>query len=184
MMASVILKNGTSILSQEQLQSIVLSALQAAQEADFPEGFGYQAYTETCIAVGYWDDNGTDLFFRDVSEWRIPDGCCAEVRRVRHADGYGGKFNTVVTVGDDGEEEEDWQHTYCDPPDSPCVFVCERCFYYLEKWLDLGERGPLPNRRIGFSSESEPLSLAGELYEIVNIHSGASRGVSSPKSLS
>ena len=60
------------------------------------------------------------------------------------------------------------EETYCDPPGSPCVFVCERCFYFLEKWIELDR---LPGRRCGFPKDPELLSFAGELYEIVNVES-------------
>ncbi|GJE88823.1 hypothetical protein PsYK624_049100 [Phanerochaete sordida] len=174
-MAAAIAASGLCTLPAAELQPVVRGALDAAQDADFPEGLGYGDYAETFVAVGYWDAHGGDAFFRNLDKWRIPDGRCAEVRRVCNADGYGGKFNTRIVAGEDGEERRVNRPTYCDPPDSPCVFVCERCFYYLKHWIDMGELGPLPDRRCAFPNETEPVSFAGELYEIINVYTGENR---------
>lgn len=157
-----------------------------ADDRVLPEGMGYEEYSETFVALGHWDDDGEFAFYHGKGE--IPDGTHVEMRRVRDADGYGGKFNTLLSNdndqedkeggheddddaqdegdSDDGEEEEgQFRNTNCDPVDSPCLFLCEHCYHYMRAWLDVDS---LPDRRRAFPSGPEVLSFAGELYEIIN----------------
>jgi len=128
---------------------------------------------ERCIAIGHFvggngecpKEWGTD---NSCGEWmpgtaRIPLGDNVEVRIV---DGYQtcGTFNNVIIRLPDGEEDAD------EESDCSCatnngignVFVFEGCWIYLQAWLDVS----LPPRLN--SCSDEPLSLAGEFYEIVN----------------
>ena len=97
-------------------RTCILDALEASQEQDFPDGLGYKHYSDTFVAMGYWDDEDQDEWVRDPEAWRTPCGHKVQVRRTRKADGYGGKFNTLVKQGEDGEEIEESEQTYCDPP--------------------------------------------------------------------
>ena len=82
---------------QKDMQQIVLNALKASQEQDFPDGLGYKDYSDTFVSMGYWGDEGQDEWVRDPEAWRIPCGHKVQVRRIRNVtDGYGGKFNTLV----------------------------------------------------------------------------------------
>jgi len=128
---------------------------------------------QRCIAIGHfvgWDGECPQEWgtYNNFGEWtpgpaRIPLGDNVEVRIV---DSYRncGKFSTVVVRLPDGEEDTD------EKSDCNCatnngignVFVLEGCWIYLQAWLDVS----LP---LSLSSCSgEPLSLAGEFYEIVN----------------
>lgn len=127
-----------------------------------PQGMGNEGYsTHTWVAVGCFNEDGE----APLRDGKIPDGRQAEVRRVRHGDG--GEFETLL-VDRDGEEVEEASYTVCSTRREeglPNVFLCERCYSYLEKWLD---QESLPPRSCAFPSETQPLSISGELYEIVN----------------
>lgn len=127
-----------------------------------PEGMGNGGYsTRAWIAVGCFNEDGEAPLRGDS----IPDGRYVQVRRVR--DGDGGDFGELL-VTRDGEEVEENTYTVCSvrrEEGLPNFFLCERCYSYLENWLD---RDSLPPRSNAFPSASEPLSFASELYEIVN----------------
>ena len=138
------------------------------QRRALPWGYGMGYYCRTYVGIGYWSEDG------EFDAWRhhpeddtlklAPDGREVGTLRLRNADGYGGSFGTVVTQGDNGGEREIQRHINCHPVDSPCLFLCEHCYHYLSAWLDWDV---LPDRSCGFPDDPQPLSLAGELYEIV-----------------
>lgn len=133
-----------------------------------PRGYGSKDYCRTCIGIGYWDEHGDFNAYRKINKLStVPDGREVDVIRLRDSDGHGGVFNTVVGLYIDasGKEKEDYREIDCDPTDSPCIFLCEHCYHYLEAWIDFNA---LPERSYVFPNESEPLSFAGELYEVIN----------------
>ena len=171
-----------------------------------PDGLGQRAdLTQcTCIAIGYFDvDREGEAPIRDNG--RVPDGRNVEVRRVR--DIVGGDFRVVVRaiVDEDDEQkdsealemlepedqeelgdQEEWKEHEedCDSacsvsevnyPNNPNFWLCERCYRLLNAWLD---KDALPCRNLTLHSASEPMSLAGELYEIVNSRAQRRQGIS------
>ena len=171
-----------------------------------PDGLGQRAdLTQcTCIAIGYFDvDREGEAPIRDNG--RVPDGRNVEVRRVR--DIVGGDFRVVVRaiVDEDDEQkdsealemlepedqeelgdQEEWKEHEedCDSacsvsevnyPNNPNFWLCERCYRLLNAWLD---KDALPCRNLALHSASEPMSLAGELYEIVNSRAQRRQGIS------
>jgi len=173
-------------LTEHDLQHIVEEALTIASTDEddfwnipgsvptwFPNHIIGWSGLQSCIAIGHFvgrngecpKDWGTD---NNCGEWtpgsaRIPLGDNVEVRIVEWYQG-GGKFCTVIVRLPDGEEDAD------EGSDCSCamnngignVFVLEGCWIYLQAWLDVS----LPPRLS--SCSGEPLSLAGEFYEIVN----------------
>lgn len=128
-----------------------------------PDGMGSAGYsTGRYVAIGcFGEDGGAPL-----RDGKVPDGQHVEVRHVR--DGDGGDFNEVLVVREDGEEAWEHANTSCSvrgASSAPNIFLCERCYAYLNKWLD--ER-QLPSRPCSPPLDSTQLSLAAELYEIVN----------------
>lgn len=158
-------------LDDKQLLQILKDGFNAsiAKERVLPRGYGKGDYCTAYVGVGYWDDYGNfDSWHdhpKDKDSNAVPDGREVEILRLRDADGYGGVFNTVIEKNDNGEEEAVDRRIDCDPADSPCFFMCEHCYYYLGAWLDLDA---LPERSHAFPNNPEPLSFAGELYEVIN----------------
>ena len=117
--------------------------------------------TGVSYAVGCFDEHGET----PLRDGRSPKGKHAETRKV--TDGDGGEFGVVLAVRD-GEEVEENVYTHCSYQEKQSVsnfFLCERCYGYLQHWLDSQS---LPPRSCGFPQELEPLPFASELYEIVN----------------
>lgn len=171
-MADIILES-SNYDSIEDLLSIITDAFDAAEEQDLPEGLGWGQYaTNTYVAIGYWDEEGNELPI-DGKGWRIPCGRAAQVRRVREIEEFGQWFEAVLIRNGDGGEDETPQHTHVSPESSPTVVICERCFCYLEAWLELDH---VPPRHHGFPHDPAPLSFPGELYEIVNLFGGRKNG--------
>lgn len=114
----------------------------------------------TAVAIGHFKgDMGVCPI--DATDSKVPSGVGVEVRRVRKSEG--GWFNTVVITEKDGSEREEDQTSTCSAYSGgeslPNFFVLEGGWKYLEAWLD-------PS--VSPSAKSQPLSLAGELYEIIN----------------
>lgn len=154
-------------------------------------GFESEPYDRVHVAVGCFANAGTTPFLPkpdsdsddddgaerapepDVE--RIPDGRYAEARRVCNGDS--GHFEGLCVVRD-GEEVAERVYTHCSvrSDDSMSnVFFCERCYAFLEAWVD---RDALPPRERAFPGAREPLSFAQELYEVINSRK-ARRGESS-----
>jgi len=71
-----------------------------------------------------------------------------------------------VVTGGIGNEKMEKIRSECTPYDgNPNFFVLEGCYRYLEAWLDWDS---LPPRSVAFPNDAEPMSIASELYEIVN----------------
>jgi len=107
---------------------------------------------------------GTDNNSGEWTPWtaRIPPGDNVEARIVECYQGCG-IFNTVIVRLPDGEDTDEKSDCSCAMNDGiGNVFVLEGCWIYLQAWLDVS----LPPRLS--SCSGEPLSLAGEFYEIVN----------------
>lgn len=157
----------------QETRQIVRAMLEATDEpmADgtigfpyswWPDGMGHERYNEMLhVAIGHFDEDG-------VCEKRgelVRDGRDVELRRVDGYIGYADFDEVLRTV--DGKEERVWAWSSCTVHDfNPNFMLCEPCFLYLEAWLVLEG---LPPRSSAFPSHSpEPLSFAGEFYEIVN----------------
>lgn len=161
-----------------KLEEIVKDGFSAAlgNDGELPPGYGSRDYSTSFIAVGYWGLQGdfdsyrvgpsvsSNAFTARRSQMLIPDGRGVQVLRVRHSDGYGADFKYVVTVTKLGEEKEVRRDICCHPA-GPSMFLCEHCYFYLEKWVNWEE---LPDRRIAFPNDPEPLHFPGELYEVIN----------------
>ena len=66
-----------------------------------------------------------------------------------------------VVTGGIGNEKMEKIRSECTPYDcNPNCFVLEGCYRYLEDW------DSLPPRSVAFPNDSEPMSIASELYEI------------------
>ncbi|GJE88814.1 hypothetical protein PsYK624_049010 [Phanerochaete sordida] len=127
-----------------------------------PDGMGNAGYsTGHYVAVGCFDAQGE----ASLRDGKAPDARHVEVRRVR--DGDGGDFGEVLTADEDGAETWQSNYTACSVRREggvPNVFLCERCYAYLEKWVDWPS---LPAPSSAPLGDAE-LSFAAELYEIVN----------------
>lgn len=127
-----------------------------------PEGVGYEGYsTGFWVAVGYFNVDG----FAPIRDGKIPDGRRVQVRHVNNPDS--GSFN-ILWVWRKGRQVWKDVTTCCSAlgEGRSNVFLCNRCYSYLETWLD---RESLPRTSPNPGFEGRMLSpLAGELYEIVN----------------
>jgi len=133
-------------------------ALTATEDYDSwkPPGLTHSSYVNTCVAIGYFGDEYTDAI-------RAPGGRDVELRRVSTHNNV--LFDYVVT-GELGNEKMEKTYSLCSTFNSnPNFFVLERSYRYLEAWLDWDS---LPPRSIAFPNDAEPMSIASELYEIVN----------------
>ncbi|KIP06710.1 hypothetical protein PHLGIDRAFT_448857 [Phlebiopsis gigantea 11061_1 CR5-6] len=127
-----------------------------------PAGMGNNGYSSGAwVAVGHFDANGE----APLSHGRILDGRDVQVRRVQNGDG--GEFTELLVADKHGEETAETTYSVCSvkrEEGRPNFFLCERCYAYLDNWLD---RESLPTSSRASGSDCE-LSLASELYEIVN----------------
>lgn len=175
------------VFDDAELQEIVQDGFRASTRNYRLLGPGYAYYTSkgTVVAVGYWVNvegktsplGCFEVFYRDRPnahdysldpDWRtqpvlIPDGREVDVLRLRTQSF--GMFMFIVTVNQLGEEKEVESGIHCHPTETPCVFLCEHCYFYLQAWIDWDG---LPDRRTAFPNDTEPLSFAGELYEVIN----------------
>lgn len=157
----------------QELVNIVKDALQASLAPAghpiltytpqwLPEGMGNGGYSRPIwMAVGCFNEHGESPIRGDL----IPDARHVQVRRVR--DGDGGDFGELL-VTRDGKEVEEHTYTVCSAKREegvPNFFLCERCYSYLENWLDWES---LPPRSGSLPSEGEALTFASELYDLVN----------------
>ena len=63
---------------------------------------------------------------------------------------YGGKFDYVLEKRKNGKLRELLHTTYCDPVNSPCLFLCEHCYHFLQAWLDMTS---FPDRTHAFPND-------------------------------
>lgn len=120
-------------------------------------------YEHDVLAIGHFYATGKYAPFIVDGHLRHPTGDDVETRRVH--DGMNGIFSYRVH-GDreDGTRALDSTDTYCDSHRDTCLynfFVHIPCFHYLRSWL-LCQMPPRTGRR------GQLLTLAGELYEVVN----------------
>lgn len=155
-------------MSFDEVTSAVLAVVsignRPVSEGDFRESFSL-GYEGDCTALGYFDDRGSYVPCRHYGYPgpRHPTGDDVQVRRV-NGPVEGPKFSMVVDF-EDGERRETQAeshcHTYGGAVDDICNFwVHVACWSYLQAWLNCA----LPPR---LGRHSRPLSLAGELYEVV-----------------
>ena len=152
----------------EVIKDALLASLPPAQRTLgyapewLPAGMGNGGYSSGAwVAVGHFNADGE----APLSGGRVPDGRGVQVRRVR--DGDGGDFGELLVTDKHGEEASENTYTVCSvrrEEGRPNFFLCERCYAYLESWLD---RESLPPSSRASGSDCE-LPFASELYEIVN----------------
>lgn len=130
-----------------------------------PPGLTDWSYFDICIAIGYFDESdygGCKACYhnRKTDAVRAPGGRNVELRRV-YSDMEDVCFDHVIMGGVHCEMQSDCT-TF---RGNPNFFVLEGCYKYLEAWLD---RDSLPPRSVAFPDDAEPMSIASELYEIIN----------------
>ncbi|KZT34100.1 hypothetical protein SISSUDRAFT_1122476 [Sistotremastrum suecicum HHB10207 ss-3] len=181
---------------EEELATIIKDGLTASfsehdRELEYvpkwkPKGLGDWIGFKRFIAVGYLED---PFHYPSKPLSNIRNGRNVEVRKVYGDDS--GNFQIWIKPKPpvpEGEEEEfpafDPNRPYVEEypetneigeyVDTPCsvrngthfnLAVSEGCYHYLQAWLDWNS---FPPRSEGFPNDPEPLSFAGELYEIVN----------------
>ncbi|KDQ19418.1 hypothetical protein BOTBODRAFT_439102 [Botryobasidium botryosum FD-172 SS1] len=151
----------------------------ADQLYEWPHRYENWQFFSNCVAVGHFDGDGGPANVLRHHSSKIPSGRHIEVRRVCEDDG--GYFSRVIVDASDpgGEPSFDgftrvkWRPTDCDPVGgNPNVFALEGPFRYLEAWVD---RDSLPDRRLAFPNDPEPMSFESEFYEIVNTRAAPRR---------
>jgi hypothetical protein len=158
---------------QVDLLSILRESLTLATDDDSgdhtwynekPPGLTDWSYFDISIAIGHFDGElgCCKAYYHNAKKGsaRVPSGRNVELRRV-YSDIESACFDHVVTEASAEEMDSDCT-TF---RGNPNFFVLEGCYRYLEAWLD---RDGLPPRSIAFPSDAEPMSIASELYEIVN----------------
>lgn len=125
----------------------------------FPEGVKYAQSYVACIAIGYFVD---DLNIFPRPERKYPDGRHVRVRRVvGHSSG---DFERILKPV--GTEVISETYSHCSARgNNPSFYLCERCYVSLKMWLPLDRFPPRLSRT---TSELDPITFDGELYEIVH----------------
>lgn len=136
---------------------------------------GEWARTERTTVIGYFPpndpDNGDPLFPHHFpSSPSYPSGYDVEICRVASHTQGDGNFTEVLEVDPHTYEEQQVPKdivcsSLCYERRVPNIFVLGRCLEYLRFWLDWNA---FPSRSVAFPNDPDPMSMEGELYEIVN----------------
>ena len=155
-----------SILRESLALAASYNLYDSIWENEKPPGLTEWSYFDISIAIGYFDGElGCCKAYNHnfkTGAAHAPGGRNVELRRVC-SDVEGAWFEHVVAEASVvGCEMRSDCRTFWGNPN---FFVLEGCYRYLEAWLD---RDGLPPRSVAFPDDAEPMSIASELYEIVN----------------